>query len=162
VCGSSLFICGSLNPRTLEQVERLGCPTIPGGAPEAVTRTLAALAQGDIAVISSAGWPGSPTTEEVAASLGQTVAAVAEQTRPDALLLTGGDTARAVLGALEGHGIELDEEILPGMPAGRIAGGQLGGVRVITKAGGFGPPNALVRARDYLRGGAAPNEETTP
>ena len=47
------------------------------------------------------------------------------------------------------------------MPVGRVAGGGLAGARVITKAGGFGPPDALVRAIRYLRGQATPDEEAT-
>src|SRR5439155_13824766 len=123
----------------------LALPRIDAADPGAVDEAVARLHAGEPAVLSSASWPASATAEQIAAALGGLVASAAARARPDALLLTGGDTARAVLGALDGQGIELDDELLPGMPVGRIAGGGLAGARVITKAGGFGPPDALVR-----------------
>ncbi|HEY3109647.1 MAG TPA: four-carbon acid sugar kinase family protein [Chloroflexota bacterium] len=154
-----LFVCGSTNPRTLEQVRRLPGSPIDAADPDALEEAVSRLRAGEPAVLSSAVWPAGATAEQIAAALGGLVAGVAARARPDALLLTGGDTARAVLGALDGHGIELDDELLPGMPVGRIAGGGLAGTRVITKAGGFGPPDALVRAIRYLRGETTPDEE---
>jgi uncharacterized protein YgbK (DUF1537 family) len=156
-----LFVCGSMNPVTLEQVGRLPEAAIDAADPEALDAAVARLRAGRLTVLSSAGWPVGASAEQVASALGALVAAVVGPARPDALLLTGGDTARAVLGALGGHGVDLDDELLPGMPVGRVAGGEQAGVRVITKAGGFGPPDALVRAIRYLRGQATPDEEAT-
>src|SRR5206468_1785940 len=110
------FVCGSLNPRTLEQVERLPIDAIDVAGAGAAEAAIERLAAGQPAVLSSADWPAGATAEEVAAALGGLVAAIVARARPDALLLTGGDTARAVLGALDGHGIELDDELLPGLP----------------------------------------------
>jgi uncharacterized protein YgbK (DUF1537 family) len=159
--GAILFVCGSLNPRTIEQVERLGRPPIDAADDGALEQVVARLGRGQPAVVSSAAWPAGASAEQVAAALAALVAEAVARARPDGLLLTGGDTARAVLGALSGRGVELDDELLPGLPIGRVAGGRLDGVRVITKAGGFGPPDALVRAMTYLRGGSMPNEEAT-
>ena len=52
------------------------------------------------------------STASAPPSAARRVAAIVARARPDALLLTGGDTARAVLGALDAHGIELDDELL--------------------------------------------------
>jgi len=69
---------------------------------------------------------------------------------PRGLVLTGGDTALQVLRSAGVSGIQLRQEILPGIPWGTLLGGPLDGMPVVTKAGGFGPPDALVRAVDFL------------
>ena len=62
-----------------------------------------------------------------------------------ALILTGGDTAMAVLAPLGIAGIEIGGELLQGIMAGRITGGRFSGAQVITKAGAFGEDDALLR-----------------
>ena len=58
-----------------------------------------------------------------------------------AYVLTGGDTARAVLEARGVRGIRLLGEVEPGVPFGISIPGE---VLVCTKAGGFGRPDTLV------------------
>jgi uncharacterized protein YgbK (DUF1537 family) len=67
-----------------------------------------------------------------------------------ALLLTGGDTASLVCRALGAAGLHLDHELAPGIPRGAIAGGPFHGAPVVTKSGGFGAPDALIRIADYF------------
>ncbi len=67
------------------------------------------------------------------------------------LILVGGDTSIRMMGALGAKGIRLDGEVLPGIPVGRIIGGKHEGMRVVTKAGGFGGPYALVKVIDYVK-----------
>lgn len=62
------------------------------------------------------------------------------------LVLTGGDTAFAVLQALGADAIHLQGEISPGIPWGVLEGGLAHGCRVITKSGGFGAKTALLEA----------------
>jgi uncharacterized protein YgbK (DUF1537 family) len=64
---------------------------------------------------------------------------------PSGLFLTGGLTARACLLALGASGLRLEREPLPGIAAGRVVGGAWDGRPVITKAGGFGAPDAMRR-----------------
>ena len=66
--------------------------------------------------------------------------------RPGAILLTGGETAIAVLRALGARGLRLTGEIEPGLALGAIAGGPFDGLVAMTKAGGFGDAAALERA----------------
>jgi len=66
------------------------------------------------------------------------------------VVLTGGDTALLVLWALGARGIRLEREVLTGIPFGRLVGGACTDLPVVTKAGGFGPPEALVRAVRFL------------
>ena len=70
----------------------------------------------------------------------------------------GGDTACAVLSAIEAAGIVLAGEVEPGTPVGAIAGGPLDGVTIATKAGAFGDDGTLVRLCHRLD----PHPEGTP
>jgi D-threonate/D-erythronate kinase len=65
------------------------------------------------------------------------------------LVATGGDVARTVLGALGATGLHLLGEVEPGVPLGLTDTSEP--VRVVTKAGAFGDPNTLLRARAALR-----------
>ena len=42
---------------------------------------------------------------------------------------------------------------MPGVPAGRVLGGDHEGLRVVTKAGGFGDDYATIRVMNYLTKG---------
>jgi D-threonate/D-erythronate kinase len=66
------------------------------------------------------------------------------------LAATGGETARAVLDALGIHRLRLLREVEPGLPFS-VADSWVRPLPVITKAGGFGSPQALIRCRDFLR-----------
>ncbi len=77
-----------------------------------------------------------------------------ELATPAGLFLTGGMTARACLLALGTSGLRLEREPLPGIAAGAAVGGAWDKRPVITKAGGFGAPDAmrrLVRPRSPRR-----------
>jgi uncharacterized protein YgbK (DUF1537 family) len=67
-----------------------------------------------------------------------------------ALVLSGGDTASAICRALEAERIELEYEIVPGVPWGVLGGGRAHGTPVATKSGGFGAPDALIRIADFF------------
>ena len=67
------------------------------------------------------------------------------------LILIGGDTSIRMMDALSAEGIRLDGEVLPGIPVGRILGGKHEGIRVITKAGGFGDTDTLVKIMEYMK-----------
>jgi uncharacterized protein YgbK (DUF1537 family) len=62
-----------------------------------------------------------------------------------ALILTGGDTAMAVLAPLGIEGIEIGGELLAGIMAGRVKGGRFSDAQVVTKAGAFGQDDALLQ-----------------
>lgn len=77
--------------------------------------------------------------------LARQVASLTTATPIGGLIVIGGDTALAVLSAIEAAGIVLAGEPLPGVPLGRIAGGPLDGTPVISKAGAFGDETTLVQ-----------------
>ncbi len=90
-----------------------------------------------------------PPAEDVAAALGASVAAVMERRRFGTLLLTGGDTAAAVLAALGTPLVTLIGEVAPGVPLSRLCyrGCTLW---LVTKAGGFGSEDLFARLPDLL------------
>lgn len=67
------------------------------------------------------------------------------------VILTGGDTAVAVCRALGVTGIQIIEEVAPAIPLGAMTISNGKRVKVITKAGAFGSPDALVKASKKLQ-----------
>ena len=113
---------------------RTGCVGIPAG-PRMGEEARAALARGEDAVLYGEASAGADLTAAVEHAAG--------------LVLTGGETARAVCDRVGVTAIELIREIEPGVPLGRA--GDLG---IVTKAGAFGDPGTLGRAVDAIRGRA--------
>jgi len=68
--------------------------------------------------------------------------------RAGTVVLLGGDTAMAALRFAGAEAVELMGGALPQIPFGQIRGGQWDGKTIITKAGGFGDPDALLRLLD--------------
>jgi D-threonate/D-erythronate kinase len=73
---------------------------------------------------------------------------------PEALILTGGDTAQLAARALNAHSILLHGEFAPGIPWGRLQGGAAQERIAVTKSGGFGAADALNEAIAELSGAA--------
>jgi uncharacterized protein YgbK (DUF1537 family) len=69
------------------------------------------------------------------------------------VVVTGGDGARALVEALDASAINLRDEVVTGVPIGTLVGGPATGLTIVTKAGGFGDDNALVRAVESVRYG---------
>ncbi|MFI9487764.1 four-carbon acid sugar kinase family protein [Promicromonospora sp. NPDC052451] len=84
-------------------------------------------------------------------ALAELTAAVATSSRPDALVLMGGDGARAVLARLGARSVRVVGSVAEGVPLGHIEGGPLDGTAVVTKAGGFGTARTVVDVLENLR-----------
>ncbi|MCD0504804.1 nucleotide-binding domain containing protein, partial [Bordetella petrii] len=67
------------------------------------------------------------------------------------VVATGGDGASAVLDALQAGGIALVDEVTGGVPLGTLTGGPAAGLPIVTKAGGFGAEDVLIRAARAVR-----------
>lgn len=80
----------------------------------------------------------------------EVVARLSEENLFDALVLTGGDTAVHVARALGAQGILLEKELEAGVPIGTLIGPKP--YPVVTKAGGFGEPDTLLKALRTLTG----------
>lgn len=89
-------------------------------------------------------------TERLVDVLGQAARLALEALPPAALILTGGDTARAVCVAIGAHGLDVYREAAPGVPISLLEGGRWDGLPVVTKAGGFGEPGTLSRVVQEL------------
>ena len=72
------------------------------------------------------------------------------------IFLSGGDIAVEVCRRLSVNAISAHGEVEPGIPAGELIGGQYEGMRVVTKAGGFGTDAAIIKAIAYLEKGNLP------
>lgn len=159
------FICGSAHEATRKQIARLvgnGVQLIrlvdagTEAVETAVADTLLALESGN-AVLSTpekkAGGADSTAASGIQLSNAVGLAAVtvleklAESPQTTALVMTGGETAFAVLQKIC-SGLALSREISPGVALGTIFGGYCDGFQVVTKAGGFGEDQTLV---DILR-----------
>jgi len=118
--GPCLVVCGSANPVSREQVRRL----------------LTARPQ---VVVVAAPEPEGDLDPDIAAALADEARAVAATLLPSTIVLLGGDTAAAFLGDAPRL---VGGSVAAGMPFSFDEHG--GGPLVVTKAGGFGGPDALV------------------
>ncbi|WP_181033695.1 four-carbon acid sugar kinase family protein [Arthrobacter sp. SX1312] len=81
---------------------------------------------------------------EIARSLASVVQQTLDSAEVGALVLVGGDGARAVLDASRAQALRITGAIQEGIPVGVVEGGTAAGKIVVTKAGGFGPVHALL------------------
>ncbi len=141
--GVILVIAGSPAPQTQAQIERLrglaSIVVVDRDAP------VAARPSEKHAVLVLCTPPASERDSgEFAQAVAETTDAWAAKFTPSAVVLAGGATARLVCERLSAHGVRLAGEFLPGIPYGSLQGGVWDGVRVVTKAGGFGAPDTLL------------------
>lgn len=170
-----VVVAGSRSPVTLRQVEsasraglRVVLPdvddlrvvmnladlntTTGGGTPRIIAQAAGCLSGGEDVIIAVAGAGLRHGAEaQIAAGLSVLTKALLASAQVSGLVLTGGETAAAVLRALGCSSFDLGGEVLPGVVWGYIAGGRYAGLPVVTKAGGFGDENTLVEAIRFLR-----------
>lgn len=146
--GRALFVVGSHDPITILQVEELrGAFDVdylaaPNGKvletrPINVMITVVQAVQGE--------FPADPL--QVSRALAKAVVPMVSKT-VSTLLLTGGATAEAVMEEMGINRFRLAGECLPGLGLAHA-----GGLYIITKSGGFGGPDTLVRIAAQLRDG---------
>ncbi|GGR58443.1 four-carbon acid sugar kinase family protein [Streptomyces roseolus] len=145
-----LVVVGSANPATRRQLALLA------GRPGAVAAVAAApLETATDALVRIIHTPHERRADpaELPRELAASVAALAARAPFDGLVLTGGETAEAVLRALGAHGIDLHDEPEPGIARGTLAGpAGVPRVPVVVKAGGFGDDRTLLRLHALLTG----------
>jgi D-threonate/D-erythronate kinase len=165
--GPALVVSGTRNTVTMAQLRlaqrEAGLPCVEPSAArwwdvQAEARSVARacvhhLAAGRDVILTTSLAPFVPGPETAVADLlARAVAEVVGQHAPGGLFLTGGDIAVAACRALGAEALEIAHEVQPGIPGGRLVGGAYEGLPVVTKAGGFGDPRALLYALDYLHG----------
>jgi uncharacterized protein YgbK (DUF1537 family) len=72
-------------------------------------------------------------------------AVLAELGRPGTLVVAGGETLRGLCDALGVAWLEVDGEVVPGVPTSVLRGGALDGQRVVSKSGAFGEAGFLLQ-----------------
>lgn len=90
---------------------------------------------------------------EIDRFLSVAVRKIIERQRVSGLILTGGSISSAVISGLEATGMEIKGQLAPLIPLGILKGGPFEGLPVITKAGGFGEEDVLIKAVKHLRSG---------
>lgn len=98
----------------------------------------------------SRGMDASSVSNAIADALGEVAAALCSAYTLQGMVLTGGDTAKAVCRHLGVRGIELTAELEPGIPLGRLIGAR--NLPAVTKAGAFGNADSLLHAMHILKG----------
>jgi D-threonate/D-erythronate kinase len=73
------------------------------------------------------------------------VALLAEIARPGTLVVAGGETLRRLCDALGVVRLEVDGEVVPGVPTSILRGGDWDGQRIVSKSGAFGDTGFLAR-----------------
>jgi uncharacterized protein YgbK (DUF1537 family) len=135
-----LLAIGSHDPITLAQVEALRAAGIAGiAAPDGEVPDRI---DGDVSLVRLV--PGRLPFDPARAGAGFAAGiAMAVGDRARTLFACGGETADAVLGQLGVGTLDVEGEVLPGMPVSTIyAHGRK--MRLVTKSGGFGTPDSLV------------------
>jgi uncharacterized protein YgbK (DUF1537 family) len=146
--GGWLVVAGSRHPATRAQVDALEASGSAGawldGAREPdLAQVVAALRAGKPAFLSTtAGLEGA--AQDIAARLAGAVKTVLAEVSPALLVLTGGDTAQAVMQALAARRLELTGAPASGLALGRLVVDSTSMIPILTKAGGFGPPDLFV------------------
>ncbi|MFC9977832.1 four-carbon acid sugar kinase family protein [Spirillospora sp. NPDC127200] len=157
-----LTVVGSLHPASRRQADRLGAlntdAMVPVTADNAAERTERELADRGTALLHG---PADRTAEgSVPEALAAVVSRLAERRAFDALVLTGGETARTVLDALAVNAVRLVGQPEPGVPLGMVERPLR--FPVALKAGGFGDPDTLVRLKDLLTSSLLTEEPCAP
>jgi len=158
-----LVAAGSRHGATVEQLQRasaggsLDLVHLPVGdgenVAEAVALAVGLLEQGRNAALTttfSAYREGQGPA--AAARLAEAVEGTLARFQVAGLFMTGGDVARTVCRALGATALRALGEVQPGVAAGLLTGGPHEGLRVVTKAGGFGDERAIIDGIDCLRG----------
>ena len=146
--GGWLVVAGSRHPATRAQVDALEASGSAGARLDSarepdLAKVVAALRAGIPAFLSTtAGLEGA--AQDIAAWLASAVKAVLAEVSPALLVLTGGETAHAVMRALAARRLELTGAPSSGLALGRLVVDSTSTIPILTKSGGFGPPDLFV------------------
>jgi uncharacterized protein YgbK (DUF1537 family) len=154
-----LVVCGSLHEASLEQVKRAEESGFPSfmydrASSRGLARRIAdVLASRGAAIVKTAslseGRPSRVISRTVSRAIGGLAREVMSLVRPSTIVVFGGDTAFGVVEALGIRSFQPIREISQGVvvSCAEHAGK---GLSLITKAGGFGPPDILLKIRESL------------
>lgn len=89
--------------------------------------------------------------DRVVRGLAHVAAGLVRRGQPQAVFLSGGDTAEAVWARSGAAALIIREAILPGLMRGEFVGGRFDGLPVVTKAGAFGQAETLNQLVNSLK-----------
>jgi uncharacterized protein YgbK (DUF1537 family) len=146
--GAWLIVMGSRHPATLCQIAALEASGMVGARLEGarvpnLSRIVDAIGTGRPAFVASGDILDGPRTL-AAGRLADSVGAVLAEAIPSLVVLSGGETAIAVMRALGARRLELAGAPASGLALGRLIADNRSPLPVLTKAGGFGAPGLLV------------------
>jgi D-threonate/D-erythronate kinase len=146
--GAWLIVAGSRHPVTRAQLSTLEASgaagaRIGGTRNPDLDKVVSAILAGKPAFVASDD-AAEGTREDMATRLAVAMKRVLAEASPALVLLTGGETALAVVRALGARRLELDGAPASGLAHGRLVIDDTSSLPVLTKAGGFGPPELFV------------------
>lgn len=129
------------------------CLVVQPGVPTKVEPAVSELTRGGRVLVTTPLAPDvegdSPAAQAMADELASVVHALLVAAPSCALVVTGGSTALAVATVLRSRALRLLDEVAPGVALGELITEDRP-LPTITKSGGFGPPEALLRAVELL------------
>jgi uncharacterized protein YgbK (DUF1537 family) len=155
-----LIVAGSRHPKTHAQIHRVALErglaiievavAMNETADKQWLAVVEVLSEGRSAIIRAPLAEIKDTSERHAleVALGELTLRVCQGFEIAGLVLTGGETASAVCQALDTAAVRILGELQVGIPWGKLVGGVASGLPVVTKAGGFGTTDSLIKAVD--------------
>lgn len=140
----ALFAIGSRDPITVAQLADLRAIPAPNGQVPPMQA-----ASDPLTVLQMTQGIEECSAQDAGAQFAQGVAALVAQTAPATLLACGGESAAAILRLLDCGLLQVEGEVLAGLPVSTLMDGRKG-MRLITKSGGFGGPETLVQVAEKL------------
>jgi D-threonate/D-erythronate kinase len=95
-------------------------------------------------------WGAFEVSRRIAVTLGELAAELLRTVRLQGVIMTGGDTAKAICECMFVSGLQLLDEVEDGIPVSRLLGKEE--LLAVTKAGAFGNVDSLVHALHILKG----------
>ncbi len=138
-----LALIGSDHAVTAGQLAAAGARhhVLPAAGHAAVSRALADGA----AAVTVAVPPGTPRGVALGIITAAFIDLLGAVGRPGTLIVSGGETLRALCLGLAAERLDVDGQIEPGVPTSVLRGGALDGQRIVSKSGAFGDPACLIR-----------------
>jgi uncharacterized protein YgbK (DUF1537 family) len=152
-----LIVAGSAHPSTRAQLAALEAAGVPGVRLDDIASSeaplAAALASGQPVWVATGDGPvGDPSVRRAtAARLAGLARSLLSRSRVDLVAVTGGETAIALLRALGAEQIEIGGAPASGLALGDAIAARGSRIPILTKAGGFGPPDLFLTLLGSLR-----------
>ncbi len=145
--GPLLGLIGSENPASVAQLSAAWSRVrrITRGDAEEAARIARLLARDSAVVVAAVVPPGLTRAHAAQHIAGCFTGVLARIDPPGTLLVAGGETLRMTCVALGAGRLDVDGQLMPGIPTAVLRGGAWDGLRVVSKSGAFGDAGLLAR-----------------